>query len=117
MTEVGGNGGTASEGPHESGRIFTMLGNSFQRRSSKGNIDTNKLTNFQKTTRKSRLGVSDALAFYDVYSLYDADMMAMVPRSVFALLTTIPMTEAWKTTRDEEDVDLQWYKGSGKEER
>ena len=63
-----------------------------------------------------RLGVSDALAFYDVYSLYDADMMAMVPRPVFALLTTIPMTEAWKTTRDEEDVDLQWYKGSGKEE-
>ncbi|OXV07707.1 hypothetical protein Egran_04528 [Elaphomyces granulatus] len=100
MTKVGGNGGTASEGPHESGRIFTMLENNPE--------VMNDLVH--------RLGVSDALAFYDVYSLYDADMMAMVPRPVFALLTTIPMTEAWKKTRDEEDVDLQWYKGSGKEE-
>jgi hypothetical protein len=33
------HGGTASEGPHKSGRIFTMLGNSFQRRSFKGNIN------------------------------------------------------------------------------
>ena len=32
-------------------------------------------------------------------------MLAMVPRPVFALLTTIPMTEAWKQERDTEDAN------------
>ena len=63
-----------------------------------------------------RLGVSKELSFYDVYSIYDADMLAMVPRPVFALLATIPMTEAWKHDRDAEDAHLQWYKGAGPEE-
>ena len=63
-----------------------------------------------------RLGVSKELSFYDVYSLYDPDMLAMVPRPVFALLATVPMTEAWRQTRDAEDARLQWYKGAGPEE-
>lgn len=37
----------------------------------------------------------------------------MVPRPVFALLVTIPMTEAWKQDRDAEDAGLEWYKGAG----
>ena len=63
-----------------------------------------------------RFGVTKELSFYDVYSLYDPDMLAMVPRPVFALLTTIPMTEAWKQDRDAEDGGLEWYKGAGPEE-
>ena len=63
-----------------------------------------------------RLGVTKELAFYDVYSLYDADMMALVPRPVFALLVTIPMNEAWKQDRNEEDAALEWYKGAGPDE-
>lgn len=63
-----------------------------------------------------RLGVSKELSFYDVYSLYDSDMLAMVPRPVFALLATIPMTEAWKQDRNAEDARLQWYEGAGLEE-
>ncbi len=63
-----------------------------------------------------RLGVSKELSFYDVYSIYDSDLLAMVPRPVFALLATIPMTEAWKQERDAEDAHLQWYKGAGPEE-
>lgn len=59
------------------------------------------------------IGVTKELAFHDVYSLYDSDMLAMVPRPVFALLTTIPMTAAWKQERDAEDADLEWYKGAG----
>lgn len=59
------------------------------------------------------LGVTKELSFYDVYSLYDSDMLAMVPRPVFALLTTIPMTEAWEQDRDAEDTGLEWYKGAG----
>ena len=63
-----------------------------------------------------RLGVSTEVSFYDVYSIYDSDMLAMVPRPVFALLVTIPMTGAWKQDRDAEDARLQWYKGAGPEE-
>ena len=63
-----------------------------------------------------RLGVTKELAFYDVYSLYDADMMALVPRPVFALLVTIPMNEAWRQDRNAEDAPLEWYKGAGPDE-
>lgn len=63
-----------------------------------------------------RIGVTKELSFYDVYSLCDSDMLAIVPRPVFALLTTIPMTEAWKQDRDTEDANLQWYRGAGPEE-
>ena len=63
-----------------------------------------------------RLGLSKELSFYDIYSLYDSDMLAIVPRPVFALLATIPMTEAWKRDRDAEDARHEWYKGAGPEE-
>ncbi|KAH7176725.1 ubiquitin carboxyl-terminal hydrolase-like protein isozyme L3 [Dactylonectria macrodidyma] len=62
------------------------------------------------------LGVTEELAFHDVYSLYDDDAMAMVPRPVFALLVTIPMMEAWKQHRDAEDGAVEWYKGVGRDE-
>lgn len=63
-----------------------------------------------------RLGVSKKLSFYDVYSVHDDDIMAMVPRPVYALLATIPMNEAWKKNRDVEDTHIQWYNGAGPEE-
>jgi len=63
-----------------------------------------------------RLGVTEELAFYDVYSLYDADVMAMVPSPVFALLVTIPMTDAWREDRETEDGSKEWYKGAGPDE-
>lgn len=62
------------------------------------------------------LGMSKELAFYDVYSLYDSDMLALVPRPVFALLATVPMNESWRQDRDAEDADLPWYEGAGPEE-
>lgn len=62
------------------------------------------------------LGVSEELFFYDVYSLYDSDMLAMVPRPVHALLSTIPMSEVWRQNRDAEDAALEWYTGAGQEE-
>jgi len=63
-----------------------------------------------------QLGLSKKLSFYDVYSIYDSDMLAMVPRPVFALLATIPDTKAWKQGRDAEDARIEWYKGAGPEE-
>lgn len=62
------------------------------------------------------LGVTDKLAFYDVYSLYDADMMAIVSRPVYALLVTIPISDAWKQDREAEDAGMEWYKGAGPDE-
>lgn len=63
-----------------------------------------------------RLGVSKELAFHDVYSLYDPDVMAMVPRPVFALLITTPISEPWRRSRQAEDAPLDWYKGAGPDE-
>lgn len=64
----------------------------------------------------SRLGVTKELAFYDVYSLDSENIQAMVPRPVFALLATIPMTEAWKQDRATEDATTEWFQGAGAEE-
>lgn len=63
-----------------------------------------------------RLGMSKKLRFHDVYSISDPEMLAMIPRPVYALLTTIPMTEAWKQDRIAEDAQMQLYQGSGPEE-
>lgn len=63
-----------------------------------------------------RFGVTGDLSFYDVYSLYDSDALSIVPRPVYALLTTIPMTPAWEQSRDTEDANLTWYTGSGPDE-
>ncbi|KAF2115795.1 ubiquitin carboxyl-terminal hydrolase isozyme L4 [Lophiotrema nucula] len=101
MLETVGSGGAArSEASPKPDRVFTMLEN---------NPDVmNELAH--------RLGVTKELSFYDVYSLDDPDMMAMVPRPVFALLTTIPISEAWKQDRDAEDGGREWYKGAGSHE-
>ena len=63
-----------------------------------------------------RLGASKRLRFHDVYSLTEPELLALIPRPVYALLATIPMTEAWKRNRDEEDAQLRWYTGAGPKE-
>lgn len=63
-----------------------------------------------------KLGVTQSLSFYDIYSLYDTDMLSFVPRPVYALLATIPMSPAWKANRDAEDAGLPWYSGAGANE-
>ncbi|KAK4188547.1 ubiquitin carboxyl-terminal hydrolase isozyme L3 [Podospora australis] len=52
-----------------------------------------------------KLGLSDDLTFYDVYSLDEADL-SYIPRPVYALIVIIPMTPAWKKDRDAEDEAL-----------
>ncbi|MCJ1309069.1 hypothetical protein MMC25_002724 [Agyrium rufum] len=91
---------TASEAQGPPARIFTMLENN-------PNV-MNELAH--------RLGVSSELAFYDLYSIYDEDMLALVPRPAFALLVMIPLTKAWKQDREAEDARLQWYQGAGSKE-
>ncbi|GAP92755.2 putative ubiquitin C-terminal hydrolase L3 [Rosellinia necatrix] len=97
MTEPNDNVDAGSQKPQKAKRVFTMLENN--------PAVMNELTH--------RIGVSPALQFYDVYSLYDDDMMALVPRPVYALLATIPMSAAWRRNRDAEDAPLPWYGGAG----
>lgn len=63
-----------------------------------------------------RLGLSPDLSFYDVYSLDDPDLLATVPRPVYALLATIPSTEAWQREREAEKEQTEWYDGAGPDE-
>lgn len=51
-----------------------------------------------------RLSLSSKISFYEVYSICDPDILAMIPRRVFALLITPHMTGAWKQIRNSEDV-------------
>jgi len=53
-----------------------------------------------------KLGLSDKLSFYDVYALDDPELLAHIPRPVYALLVIIPMTPIWKKERDAENEAL-----------
>ncbi|GAB1310972.1 Ubiquitin carboxyl-terminal hydrolase [Madurella fahalii] len=53
-----------------------------------------------------KLGLSDDLAFYDVYSLDDPDLLAHILRPAYVLMVTIPFTPAWKEDREREDATL-----------
>jgi Ubiquitin carboxyl-terminal hydrolase, family 1 len=56
-----------------------------------------------------QLGFSQDLAFYDVYSLHDPDLLAFIHRPVYALLAIIPLTDAWEKSRIAEDAANKMY--------
>lgn len=62
------------------------------------------------------LGLDDKLSFYDIYSLTDPDLLAFIPRPVYALLVIIPLTPTWHEARQAEDKDKGEYEGKGPEE-
>jgi ubiquitin carboxyl-terminal hydrolase L3 len=62
------------------------------------------------------LGLDDSLCFYDVYSLTDADLLAFIPRPVYALLVIIPLTPGWARAIEAEDADKAEYGGKGETE-
>ncbi|KAL2154311.1 hypothetical protein VTH82DRAFT_2987 [Thermothelomyces myriococcoides] len=53
-----------------------------------------------------KLGLSDELTFYDVYSLDEPELLAHIPRPAYALLAIIPPTTAWIKDREAEDGKL-----------
>lgn len=65
---------------------------------------------------KKRLGLSDDLEFYDVYSLDDPELLAHIPRPAYALLVIIPLTKAWDDERKAEDANKEDYTGHGDKE-
>lgn len=64
----------------------------------------------------AKLGLSDELEFYDVYSLDEPDLLAHIPRPALALLVIIPLTPAWDRNRIAEDAGKEPYSGSGPDE-
>ncbi|KUI57229.1 Ubiquitin carboxyl-terminal hydrolase isozyme L3 [Cytospora mali] len=65
---------------------------------------------------KKRLGLSDGLQFYDVYSLDEPELLAHIPRPAYALLVIIPLTEVWDEERKTEDSAKEDYAGFGEDE-
>lgn len=59
------------------------------------------------------LGLPRTLAFHDVYSLHDPDLLALVPRPAYALVVIIPLTQTWNASREAEAAQQEWYNKSG----
>jgi ubiquitin carboxyl-terminal hydrolase L3 len=53
-----------------------------------------------------KMGLSDDLTFYDVYSLDEPALLAHIPRPAYALLVIVPMFPQWKQDREAEDAAL-----------
>jgi len=60
-----------------------------------------------------KLGISKALAFHDVFSIDDPDLLAFVPRPANALLLVFPVSKSYETFRIVEDKDKAEYEGKG----
>ncbi|KAH0533890.1 hypothetical protein FGG08_007489 [Glutinoglossum americanum] len=65
------------------------------------------------TTLVHSLGLSPRLAFHDVFSIDDPDLLAFVPRPAYALLLVFPCSETYERFRREEDAEREAYDGSG----
>ncbi|KAI9724161.1 MAG: ubiquitinyl hydrolase 1 [Chrysothrix sp. TS-e1954] len=63
-----------------------------------------------------KLGLSKSLAFHDVYSIDEPDLLAFVPRPAHALLLVFPVSNTYETFRKEEDQSKVEYEGSGPSE-
>ncbi|OSS45207.1 hypothetical protein B5807_09358 [Epicoccum nigrum] len=60
-----------------------------------------------------KLGLSEKLAFHDVFSIDEPELLAFVPRPAHALLLVFPVSKTYEKFRREEDKDKPEYAGSG----
>ena len=63
-----------------------------------------------------KLGLSPQLAFQDVYSVDEPELLSFLPRPAHALLLVFPTNETHQKFRDEEDKDKEEYTGHGPNE-
>ncbi|KAI4125553.1 MAG: hypothetical protein LQ347_005345 [Umbilicaria vellea] len=63
-----------------------------------------------------QLGLAPTVAFHDVYSIADPDLIAFVPRPAYALLLVFPVSSTYEKFRRREDEDRPEYDGSGEGE-
>jgi ubiquitin carboxyl-terminal hydrolase L3 len=67
------------------------------------------------TSLVQKLGLSPTLAFHDVWSIDDPEMLSFVPRPANALLLVFPVSKSYETFRMQEDADKSDYEGTGSE--
>ncbi|KAI5293766.1 ubiquitinyl hydrolase 1 [Ascosphaera acerosa] len=60
-----------------------------------------------------RLGLSSSLAFSDVFSIDEPELLAFVPRPSLALLLVFPITPTYEQARQAEDSGVADYAGHG----
>ncbi|KAF1993706.1 cysteine proteinase [Amniculicola lignicola CBS 123094] len=60
-----------------------------------------------------KLGLSTKLAFHDVFSIDEPELLAFVPRPAYALLLIFPVSENYEKFRLQEDKDRDVYEGHG----
>ncbi|KAI5212097.1 cysteine proteinase [Aureobasidium subglaciale] len=63
-----------------------------------------------------KLGLSSQLAFHDVFSIDEPELLAFVPRPASALLLVFPISDTYESFRRSEDGDKAEYEGSGPNE-
>lgn len=63
-----------------------------------------------------QLGLSASLAFGDVLSLDESDLLAIVPRPTLALILVFPTSPDYDAELSEKDKDAAEYERSGDEE-
>jgi ubiquitin carboxyl-terminal hydrolase L3 len=63
-----------------------------------------------------KLGLSEKLAFHDVFSIDEPELLAFVPRPAYALLLVFPVSETYEQFRVQEDKDRPEYQGHGPDE-
>lgn len=63
-----------------------------------------------------KLGLSPQIAFHDVFSIDDPDLLAFVPRPAHALLLVFPVSDAYEKFRRDEDSIGKRYEGAGSDE-
>jgi ubiquitin carboxyl-terminal hydrolase L3 len=63
-----------------------------------------------------KLGLDKSLAFHDVWSIDEPEMLAFVPRPAYALLLIFPVSETYEKFRVQEDREKQEYQGHGSNE-
>ena len=68
------------------------------------------------TSLLHKLGLSKKVAFHDVFSIDDPDLLAFVPRPAHALLLVFPVNDTYEKFRIQEDSGKSEYAGSGPEE-
>ncbi|KAF2129518.1 cysteine proteinase [Dothidotthia symphoricarpi CBS 119687] len=68
------------------------------------------------STLVHKLGLSEKLAFHDVFSIDEPELLAFVPRPAHALLLVFPVSDTYEKFRVQEDKDQPEYQGNGPEE-
>jgi ubiquitin carboxyl-terminal hydrolase L3 len=60
-----------------------------------------------------QIGLSPSLAFQDVYSIDDAELLAFLPRPAYALILVFPTSDTYERQTAEEEARRDVYNGSG----